>query len=296
MKPLDHIRITAEAVRQFVRLSHGPVAPMLLQNSRLVQKGAEDADISPIFTRATNWHFYNRNLDLNVLHESVWPFMEPLTIHLSSDHILKRRYEQLKDETSKGSLKDSCDLTGRILHHIQDMSSPSHVVPVFHGPLVPDSFETYLHDIYLADESRLRDFSSILATNRGPLAPQPGTTVLQLYQEAAESTLTLLKPGNSSCKARVNGQLIELPWSYFWADKDTYHQGDFPSECKFGGFGKFGPLGKHFGITKGIRSGNDVYHIEQQVYNDFCNQLVKEMLINSVKTLLLIEPELAKLC
>lgn len=296
MKPLDHTRITEEAIRRYVRYSRGPVAPMLLQHSRLVQKGAEDADISPLYTRVTNWHFYNRNLDHDVLQQPIWSFMEPLTVHLSSDRILKKRYDQLKEESSKRSLRDCCNLTGRILHHIQDMSSPSHVVPVFHGPLVPDSFETYLYTTYLAKNDRLSKMLPDEHIDCNHLIPPPETTVLQLYQQAAESTLNLLKPENSHCRAVVNDQPRELPWTYFWADKYTPQEGTYPSECKFSGFGKFGPLGKNFGTTVEIRAGGKRYRIEPEVYDELCSQLVEGMLVNSIRTLFLLEPELEKLC
>jgi hypothetical protein len=296
MKQLDHIRITAEAIRRFIRYSQSPAALMLLQHSRLVQQGAEDADISPLYTRVTNWHFYNRNLDQDVLQEPVWSFMEPLTFHLSSDRILRKRCEQLKEEAAKGSLRDCCDLTGRILHHIQDMSTPSHVIPVFHGPLIPDSFENYLCDAYLADEGRLAKIMPNQAVEQAMCTPQPHIPVLQVYQDAAEKTLTLLNSEEANFPAMVNGRPRDLSWSYFWADKNTSHTGAYPSECKFGGFGNFGPLGKHFGTTTVIHAGDDTYLIQQQVYDGLCRQLVEEMLVNSIKTLFLLESDLKKLC
>lgn len=269
---------------------------MLLQHSRLVQKGSEDADISPLYTRVTNWHFYNRNLDQDVIHQPVWSFMEPLTVHLSSDRILQKRYNQLKEEGTKRSLRDCCNLTGRILHHIQDMSSPSHVVPVFHGPLVPDSFETYLQNTYLAQDDRLSKMLLDGPLNRNHLIPLPETTILQVYREAAESTLNLLKPENSNCRAIVNGQPRELPWTYFWVGKQTPQEGAYPSDCKFSGFGTFGPLGKNFGTTGEIRADGKSYRIEGEVYDELCRRLVEEMLFNSIRALFLLEPILAKLC
>lgn len=295
MKALDHIRITAEAVRQFVRFSQNPVVPLLLQHSSLIQKGSEDADISPIYTRVTNWHFYNKNLDRDVLHEPIWSFMEPLTFHLSSDHILKKRCEELDQEIAKKSVKDACNLTGRILHHIQDMSTPSHVVPVYHGFTIRDSFETYLSDHYLSETQYLETISEKVQHEAADLRPEQPTTILQLYSDTAENTLEYLKPENSGCRVVKNGKETTLPWSYFWADRETIHLGGYPSECKFGGFGTFGPLGMHFGTKGKFDIGDDTYLIEQEVYNNLCQKLVQDMLKNSIKTLFLLESQLEKL-
>ncbi len=296
MKALDHTRITAEAIRQFIKYSQGPVAPMLLQYSSLVQAGSEDTDQSPLYTRATNWHFYKRNLDQDIIREPVWSYMEPLTFHLSSEHILLKRYEQLREETTKKATRDACNLTGRILHHIQDMSIPAHVVPIFHGQLVEDSFEIYLREHYFANESKISEISNTLNPDSSTIIPKAETTILHLYEEAAETTLGTLKIENSSCKCEMNGTQLNLPWSYFWSDRKTNHNGSHPSECNLGGFGIFGPLGKNFGKTETINAGGNSYLIEQTTYDNFCQQQVKSMLENSIKALFILEPELKKIC
>lgn len=296
MKAFDHMRVTAEAVRQFIRISPSPVAPMLLQHSSLLQEGAKEADISPIYTRATNWHFAPQNLERSTLQEPVWSFMEPLTFHISSDYILKKRNEEMQQELSKRSKKDVFKLLGRVLHHIQDMSTPSHVVPVYHGPLIADSFETYLNKEFLADELTLSTIAAGLRHGPAQLTPPAGTTVIDLYLDAAERTLGLLKPENSGFQAIRNGVQCQLPWSYFWADKSTHYKNGYSAECTVGGFGSFGPLGKHFGTIGEIRSGADIFVVEEEVYRKLCTTLVQDMLVNSLKTLFLIEPELRPLC
>jgi len=296
MKAFDHLRVTAEAVRQFVKITQGPVGPMLLQHTSLIQEGAKDADISPIYTRATNWHFAPHNLEHQTLQEPIWSFMEPLTVHISSDYILKKRYEEMQKEIGKQSKVDAFKLLGRVLHHIQDMSTPSHVVPVYHGPLIADSFETYLNREFLAKDLNLTTISAHLQQAPTELKPAPGTTVVDLYLQAADNTLQLLHPENSSFIANRNGVRCSLPWSYFWADKSTRHKNGYPNECTVGGFGSFGPLGKHFGTVGEIQSGDDVFIIEKEVYDKLCTGLVRDMLVNSLRTLFLLEPELRPLC
>jgi len=51
-------------------------------------------------------------------------------------------------------------VSGRLTHHIQDMSTPSHVVPVYHGPGLKDEYENFgaeyagkVSTIFSADKS-----------------------------------------------------------------------------------------------------------------------------------------------
>lgn len=296
MKAFDHSRVTAEAVRQFVKISHGAVAPMLLQHTSLIQDGAKDAEISPFYTRATNWHFAPHNLERSTLQKPIWSFMEPLTVHISSDYILKKCNKEMQREIRKKSPKDVANILGRVLHHIQDMSTPSHVVPVYHGPLLTDSFETYLNKEFLADELNLITISRSLPSSPTDLTPAPGTTVIDLYMEAAEKTLQFLKPENSNFRVDRNGVQCRLPWSYFWADKSTHHKNGYPTECAVGGFGSFGPLGKHFGTIGEFHVGDDRLFIQKEVYDELCTTLVRDMLVNSLRTLFLLESDLRPLC
>lgn len=294
MKATDHTRITEEAIRRFVRHSASPVAPMLLRHSRQVQHGAREEDLTPLLARATNWHFYNRNLDCDVVKEPVWSFMEPLVFHLSSDRILRRHCDQLAREAAKGAVEDCCELTGRILHHIQDMSIPAHVVPIYHGPLIADSFEEYLHRDYLFADGRLAglpDVSVPAVDSSQALA----ALVLKNYQTAAEATLALLSGEGSGFAATVDNREMLLPWSFFWADRYTCQRDAYPAECTFAGFGRFGPLGKDFGTSdlelQGVR-----YRIEPEVYVSFCERLCLKMLADSLATLAILEPLLRRVC
>lgn len=267
---------------------------MLLRHSRQVQQGAKEEDLTPLLARATNWHFYNRNLDCDVVKEPVWSFMEPLVFHLSSDRILRRHCDQLVKEAAKGAVEDCCDLTGRILHHIQDMSIPAHVVPIYHGPLVSDSFEEYLHREYLAIDGRiasLPDAAPAAADSTESLE----TMVLKIYQAAAEATLALLSGEGSGSPAKIDDREQLLPWSFFWADRYTSQRDTYPAECSFAGFGRFGPLGKHFGVSDMELQGNR-YRIEPEVYVGFCERLCQKMLADSLTTLATLEPLLRKLC
>ena len=73
------------------------------------------------------------------------------------------------------------------------------------------------------------------------------------------------------------------------------HTDSYESECKFGGFGNFGPLGKHFGKTEEFSRRGVRYKIELDEFNGICRDLSKKMIIDSVLTLQSIEQRLQPL-
>lgn len=71
---------------------------------------------------------------------------------ITSENILNKRIKEFEELVEKNSFK-RYNKFGRILHHIQDMSTPSHVLPIYHGPKFPlylspkkieDYFETFM--------------------------------------------------------------------------------------------------------------------------------------------------------
>lgn len=90
---------------------------------------AEDASLATLGQRISNWHFYNRNASL----KPMWFASRNL------DHIFATRVRQLNERVAQGAAASTADVyqqAGRVLHYIQDMSVPAHVVPVFHAKLL----------------------------------------------------------------------------------------------------------------------------------------------------------------
>ena len=80
-------------------------------------------------------------------------------------------------------MADSCILVGRILHHVQDMSTPSHVVPVYHGLVVKDRFETHLHQEYLNDDVMTSIMEEVVSEDQLPSLPEDHS-VMAMYIRA----------------------------------------------------------------------------------------------------------------
>lgn len=112
----------------------------------------------------------------------------------------------------------ACRLAGRLLHQVQDMGSPPHVVPVAHG--LGDGFESF-------------ELAGIIAaaTGEGPM-PQPD--VAALHHALAVDT-----------RAAVTGELTEAPgpWAAYWQPDDG------------GGFGRYAGGNKDFGEGQGPWAG-----------------------------------------
>lgn len=99
----------------------------------------EDASILTLGQRVANWHFYNRDGKLR----------DSWFANRSLDVIFAKRNDEL-EVLLAAEPRDPVKIyerAGRVLHYIQDMSVPAHVVPIYHVtlPLLGggDSFDAY---------------------------------------------------------------------------------------------------------------------------------------------------------
>ncbi|WP_221740596.1 hypothetical protein [Achromobacter denitrificans] len=100
---------------------------------------AEDSNLVTLGQRAANWHFHNRDGKL----QDGW------FVNRSLDVIFAKRNDELEALLTARKLDTEkiYKQAGRVLHYIQDMSVPAHVVPVYHAklPLLGggDPFDAY---------------------------------------------------------------------------------------------------------------------------------------------------------
>jgi len=284
MKPTDHKRITRRAIEIFCHRQPGPFADLLSHHCEQIVDGSRDADTRPLHVRATNWHFYRANGHLKPIETHL--LWVPITIYPTSDHILRLRIEELSNEVEKGISHDLFNLVGRILHHTQDMSTPAHVVPVYHGmdilDLVPDdlnvrdSFEDYAEE-HSPDLLAALDIDAI---HFDELAYSP-PDLFANYEQAAQRTLRLLFDApEARFPAMVDGKRRTLDWSMFW---QQWREGRDDAASRHG-FGRYGPLGAHFGDTD-IEQGGKHYQIDSQVYRAELGLLLGKMVEDSIRAL-----------
>lgn len=214
MKPEAHEFITKAILK-----SHICKLGFNSRDIKYIVKGTMLEDWWPPRDRIRNWHFYrggNSNIPLQV--DKYLGVNNPTSI----DRVNKLVYNL---KTSKYGSKKQLKLIGRIIHHIQDMSTPSHVVPIFHGGDIEDSYETHMMthikdmniDEYINMNVQIEDFSKI-------------------YIKYAESTLNYL----DNSKVPIVGQeesntLFEKIWM-------KYKEGN----NQIVGFGKFGVYAECF--------------------------------------------------
>ncbi len=247
MKPGDHQKITRRAIELYQLHCPGPFSGHLNRYAEDIVEGSKEADTKPLTIRATNWHFYPANERLKPIKTRLLGLM-PITIYPTSDHILRRRIDELDKEIRKGISDDIFNLVGRILHHIQDMSTPAHVVPVYHGLDVLDLVEDEINVRDSFEEYSERNIDSVLGGiivdharfQELVHAPQPPDA---LYDHAARRTLKTLYGPDQGFQARVNGVSARLGWDSYWCPWSS----DETDEASLHGFGSYGPLGHAFG-------------------------------------------------
>jgi hypothetical protein len=191
------------------------------------------------------------------------------------------------EDISQGISKNSYILMGKILHLVQDMSSPANVVPVYRSPKSGDSFEDRLTSrlsLYLSHFNFNQDrFNTVCECSIGE------NCIEYIYQDAALKTLERITNSNSEFNVEVNGESRKAGWDLFWNDNEAQHS----SFCKCNlnsikGFGQYGPLGRHFGQER-VDVSKNRYVVNNRIYDDLCNFVVKKSIEDSLRVLICID-------
>lgn len=285
MKAQDHRRLTRKALELFHVYTGSELSAHLLQHSEQVEQGAEDADYHPFTTRITNWHFYpqNNHLQPKVLYVGD---LLPLPVTPTSEKILAHRVEELRREFAKDHPARVEELVGRILHHIQDMSTPAHVVPVYHGPRLKDSYEVYSQ----AHTEAVLEALVFGVGQYNALKAEQLDDILAIYHGAAQATLLMLYDDpEERFYIQLNAEEALGGWRRFWL-----RYAELDGSCAeppledYPGFGCYGPLGRHFG-ERSVQVQGDVYEVEPEHYRRLHRRLVNKQIVDSVHTLVAID-------
>lgn len=125
-----HMTYTKDAVSLYLQHCQSPLSERA--KAALIAHlahGAWAEDETERISRSLNWHFYNRDGQV----ESTTLFNKSL------DAIFARRVGDLERQlaTPKRNLEETFVAMGRVLHYIQDMVVPAHVVPIYHVKFKP---------------------------------------------------------------------------------------------------------------------------------------------------------------
>lgn len=257
----------------------------------------DDVTFSSKFQRPFNWHFYNNNGHItdNILVPGQRTSEKRFGTLLEK---LDKYVEKCSQKPDRHHVEDLVETTGRIMHHIQDMSTPSHVVPVYHGPGVKDCFETFIEAYAekitpvlvvagggIIDQSRMTipiTEEEIVKAKQAVGAGTDSDVLMKLYDDSARATLRFVK--ENSINLYCDGISKVVPLTSFWQERNgaTEHgEEGFWLRAFSKDFGSFGPLGNNFGNVAFVAGGN-FYEGNTDDYLLVYKKLLKKAVIDSV--------------
>jgi spore cortex formation protein SpoVR/YcgB (stage V sporulation) len=223
----------------------------------------DDVSFSSKLQRPFNWHFYNNKN--SIAKNDLIPGQRTSEKRFASLlEKLKKYIEKCTHTPDRHNVEDLVEATGRIMHHIQDMSTPSHVVPVYHGPGLSDHYESYIESyagkitpiLVQSHHNRQEDDRMILDITREEIADainlifndSADNPMTKLYETSARKTLKFLR--DESISLYCNGKKESYALTSFWQEKNGTNERDGESfwiKILSDGFGSFGMLGNNFG-------------------------------------------------
>jgi len=285
MKPGDHRKITDYTISNFSNEFSGTFKDLITEEKDHILNGSEYEDMffhGMGLKRLFNWHFYSSEESEYLNYFKLFGLVK---ISPSSRDIMKFHSANFKDHVAKKTEKKKLlVLLGRILHHIQDMSTPSHVIPVYHSVSfmpktfepTPDMFEEFSHkniDSFLLKLGDVKIHSYCNDYN----------CFTEIYHEAAESTLEYLESDESFLTAEVDGDKKQVSTELFWK---KYVSTGSENKSVAAGFGEYGPFAHQFGeeTIKGEYCCRQ-YVIKFNDYIEIYEYCLKKMVLDSIKCL-----------
>lgn len=279
----EHELITREAMRglQSCRLL-GPHWDRYAENEVVSGNRGEDTNLFRKWTRYS--HYYNpyRSLDM-------WREDSSATVKESTEQLEKSLRGRHRDHwASQGAF----GLMGRIVHHLQDVTVPSHVTPVNHW--ATDGFEGFTVSELLIHQSA-EDCREILQD----LAENP----FQLLRETAIGTIEGMKDQFTYMQGGIerSGQWIGDFWQFssqftawirslleYSLNKLSIGEtGNSPNSAPLP-FGDYGNFGNRFGESKFI-SGTETVIVEPNEYQEYKTRQMRRAVRSTQRLILWIE-------
>jgi hypothetical protein len=146
---------------------------------------------------------------------------------------VKRLTEELAQEISQRTL-------GFYLHHLQDVASPPHTIPIEHG--ASDKFESYQSD---------QSLQQIQTLTCAQLRESPRIDLFALYEETAQTTKISM---SQSLTATINNEETTLSWNFFFTPSQKHK------------------LNKDLFGTERFTLSGESYHISRREYERYKQQ------------------------
>lgn len=281
MKAGTYAEITEIAAEMLAGRGAGKLAQLLGEDKyrKALCQGAKRED-APTLSRGLNWHFYPANEELRQADRDflVW------TLRPTSLFILGKRQAEVLYLLGTGPSRRLFEAMGRVLHHLQDMSTPSHVVPVYHGPKIADPFEDFLEVRW----PQLEAFLKVELHRETLPAVTSGADFVTLYQQAGQRLLSGLDAGQGLFPLTLNEEGTLVDSTLFWRIHATSPSiGKIP--FKICGFGSFGPLGEGFGTCSSCWIDGREVRVDDAVYMKIGVYYIKAAVVDSLRALQCLE-------
>ena len=241
----DHDLITRRALQLYERCQE-------IRFTHTETKALIDGNLSEDFNLAVKWlknsHYYNPDKWVRTLYRDDAGYR----VRYLLEKLLAKRQPQLR-------------LLGKIIHFVQDMSSPTHVVPIVHN--LKDGFEKFKLPASASALIKLC-FSADKCSKDSPAVasslPCPSKTAASpavLLKREARHTLASLR---DVAKATRDGQPYEFTWTLFWV------------EGLGSRFGQYGFFGNNFGTTQPLEVLGHVYRFSHSIFHNYKLQRTRQ--------------------
>lgn len=243
-QPVLHQQLTFLAAKQISRCSDDwwlDARPVLADHlSALDMRYVVRANVARskenFFVRMFRWNYLDMNQESN----------DPVL------GMFDTRFNSRFNDLSRGLLVESghrerLEALGYLLSYLQDVSTPSRVVPVYTGRWwsfsLQDRFDRYPVDVQRLEAAGESLCQSVLAQVQNTAENEVGEALSQLLFDSARQTI-----------AAVTGQIDSMPaqWTAFWQPANPY-AGKGPGNE----FGEYGVAGNNFGKRVAFRCGTN---------------------------------------
>lgn len=232
----DHRLLTQRGVQLYTRCYAQHFAPTEL---KMLIAGNLSEDYNLAVKWLKNSHYYNPNKWVRTLYRDDAAY----------------RVQYLLEKLSRAG-QPQLHLLGKIIHFVQDVASPPHVMPIVHG--LRDGFESF----------KLAAVATIDLDQ--PCPPSTPAAPPALLKREARRTLASTR---DTAIAQKNGRRYEFSWQLFW------------SEGLGSRFGYYGFFGNNFGQTRPIVIMGHTYRFQREIFQQYKLQRAQQAIAATAETL-----------
>ena len=234
----DHRRMTEQAVSELTQCF--PQASQVLGLKWLIYGDLEE-DLNVFRKDLTYSHYYHPGKNLHM-----YRYDSSVRVGMLADLL-----DQSKKSGSGIGVSEMVEI-GHVIHHLQDMASPPHVVPVDHN--LSDGFESFLFNGEISTGMSCEQLMASGSVDPKTLLDETAFETLKNVSER-QTEIEITGPTGIFERRVVNGQA-------FWLESAQES------------FGIYGVLGNHFGESEFINL-NWSYRVPDEYYQSVKQQQLK---------------------